>query len=216
MSVTIEGDNCDGDDLLHRRSFIGLGAAALALLMSRPASAQRAEQAGLVEEINGQGFAEAGAARRALAREAPVFIADRVRTGDASRLTMQLGRRTRVRLGEQARITIDRYLVDAGGEITLESGAMLFDRRSGSTPAPVQVRSPFGLIAVRGTRFFAGPSGGVFGVFVQRGRVVVAGGGQQVVLRSGEGTDIRYPGAAPTPPRAWGEPRIRAALASVT
>jgi hypothetical protein len=214
MSVTIECDNCDGDPL-HRRSFVGLGAAALALLVSRPASAQRAEQAGLVEEINGQGFAEAGAARRALAREAPVFIADRVRTGDASRLTMQLGRRTRVRLGEQARITIDRYLVDAGGEITLESGAMLFDRPSGSAPAPVQVRSPFGLIAVRGTRFFAGPSAGVFGVFVQRGRVVVAGGGQQVELRRGEGTDIRYPGAAPTPPRAWGEPRIRAALASV-
>jgi hypothetical protein len=215
MFVTIECGNFAGDNLLHRRCVIGLGAAALALLMFRPATMQGAEQAGLIEDVSGQGFAETGMARRALAREAPVFIADRVRTGEASRLTMQLGRRTRVRLGEQARVTIDRYLVNAGGEITLESGAMLFDRPSGSTPLPVQVRSPFGLIAVRGTRFFAGPSGGAFGVFVQRGRVVVAGGGQQVVLQKGQGTDIRYPGAAPTPPKAWGEPRIRAALASV-
>jgi len=213
MSVMIEG--LRRDDLLHRRSFVSLAAAALALFMPRRAGAQSAEQAGLIEDVNGQGFAEAGLARRALAREAPVFIADRVRTAEASRLTLQLGRRTRVRLGENARVTIDRYLVDAGGEMTLEAGAMLFDRPSGAPPAPVQVRSPFGLIAVRGTRFFAGPSAGVFGVFVQRGRVVVSGGGQQVTLEHGQGTDIRYPGAPPTPPKTWGDGRIRAALDSV-
>ena len=33
----------------------------------------------------------------------------------------------------------------------------------------------FGLIAVRGTRFFAGPSNNVFGVFVESGSVVVSG-----------------------------------------
>jgi len=214
MSVTIY--DLRRRDLLHRRSLFGLGAAALALVMPRRAGAQSAEQAGLIEDVNGQGFAETGLARRALTREAPVFIADRVRTGEASRMTLQLGRRTRVRLGELARVTIDRYLVDAGGEITLEAGAMLFDRPSGAPPAPMQVRSSFGLIAVRGTRFFAGPSGGVFGVFVQRGRVVVSGGGQQVTLQQGQGTDIRYPGAAPTPPNTWGDGRVRAALASVT
>src|SRR5262245_46510492 len=214
MSVTI--DDLRRRDLLHRRSFFGVGAAAFALFMPRCADAQSSEQAGLIEDVNGQGFAEAGLARRALTREAPVFIADRVRTGEASRLTLQLGRRTRVRMGELARITIDRYLVDAGGEITLEAGAMLFDRPAGAPPSPVQVRSSFGLIAVRGTRFFAGPSGGVFGVFVQRGRVVVAGGGQEVVLERGQGTDIRYPGGPPSPPRTWGDGRIKAALASVT
>jgi hypothetical protein len=69
---------------------------------------------------------------------------------------------------------------------------------------------------VRGTRFFAGPSGNLFGVFVARGSVVVSGGGGQVVLHAGDGTDIRYPGAAPTPPKRWGPPRIAAAMASVT
>src|SRR5262245_64902465 len=102
---------------------------------------QAAERAGSIEDIKGEGFAEAGLARRVLALEAPVFIADRVRTGMASRLTLQLGRRTKVHLGEDARLTIDRYLVDAGGELTLEAGAVLFDRRPGSAPSPVQIRS---------------------------------------------------------------------------
>jgi ferric-dicitrate binding protein FerR (iron transport regulator) len=71
------------------------------------------------------------------------------------------------------------------------------------------------LIAVRGTRFFAGPSNGVFGVFVERGSVTVAAAARQVLLRAGQGTDIHHPGAAPTPAAKWGRPRIDAAFGSV-
>jgi ferric-dicitrate binding protein FerR (iron transport regulator) len=212
--VPIDDDPID-DDLLHRRLFMRSGVAAVAAIMSAATGAHAVERAGSIEDIKGEGFAEAGMAQRALALEAPVFIADRVRTGMGSRLTLQLGRQTKVRLGESARITIDRYLVNAGGELTLESGAVLFDRAAGAAPMPVQIRSPFGLIAVRGTRFFAGPSGNLFGVFVARGSVAVSGGGRQVVLHAGEGTDIRFPGEAPTPPKRWGAPRIAAAMASV-
>jgi ferric-dicitrate binding protein FerR (iron transport regulator) len=197
---------------LHRRAFVRL--AALAAFIPARARAQNAQQAGLVEDVKGEGFAEAGGTRRALERDTPVFFAERVGTGPASRLTIHLGGHTRVRLGERASMTIDRYLVDAGGEISLDSGAMLFDRPQ-SAPSPVRIRSPFGLIAVRGTRFFAGPSAGVFGVFVERGAVAVTAGGREVTLREGQGSDIRRPGDAPTPPRSWGEPRIRAALDSV-
>jgi hypothetical protein len=80
----------------------------------------------------------------------------------------------------------------------------------------IQIRSPFALIAVRGTRVFAGPSNGPFGIFVERGVVTVTGGGQQVVLHSGEGTDFFTPGSAPTPVKRWQPPHIRAALASVS
>ena len=71
-------------------------------------------------------------------------------------------------------------------------------------------------MAVRGTRFFAGPSNNLFGVFVARGVVTVSAAGQQVTLREGEGTDIASPGAPPTPVKRWGAERIRAALASVS
>jgi hypothetical protein len=170
---------------------------------------------GSVEEIRGEAFAETRAERRTLDREAPLFINDLVGTGTDSRLKLQLGKDTTLRVGQQARLTIDRFLVNAGGEITLRSGAILFDRPAGSPPARMQIRSSFGLIAVRGTRFFAGPSAGVFGVFVERGRVAVSAAGVRVLLRRGQGTNLARPGAAPTRPAAWKPERIRSALGSV-
>jgi ferric-dicitrate binding protein FerR (iron transport regulator) len=199
---------------LHRRSFVCASGVALALAALRGAKAQTTEPAGMIEEVKGEGFAESRAARRTLERDSPVFVADLVGTGAASRLLLRLGEQTRVRLGERARIIIDRYLVNAGGEFTLEAGAMHFDRPSGK-PAPVRIRSPYGLIAVRGTRFFAGPSAGVFGVFVERGTVSVMAAGREVVLLMGQGTDIPQPGEKPTTARRWRDLRIREALESV-
>src|SRR5919202_3968899 len=118
-------DGGDRDDLIHRRLFVRLGAVAFAAFASGSMAARGAEQAGLIEDVKGEGFVEAGPTRRALAPAAPVFIADRVGTGPASRLALQLGQRTKVRLGAETRLTIDRYLVDAGGVLTLDSGAML-------------------------------------------------------------------------------------------
>jgi ferric-dicitrate binding protein FerR (iron transport regulator) len=91
---------------------------------------------------------------------------------------------------------------------------MLFDGAGGQSRR-ISVRSPFALIAVRGTRFFAGPSPGVFGVFVARGRVRVTAAGKAVELTEGMGTNIAHPGAPPTDPAAWGAERIQQALASV-
>jgi hypothetical protein len=201
------------DRSCNRRWFLRHGALALPFILAlRPAHA--VERVGSVEEVTGEAFAELESVRRSLDRAAPVFLTEEVVTGVASRLGMRLGRDTTVRLGEQARLKIDRFLVNAGGEMTLRSGPLLFDglpRRAG-----VQIRSPFALIAVRGTRFFAGPSNDRFGVFVVRGSVAVTSAGQQVILRRGEGTDIASPGTPPTPVKRWAPERIRAALASVS
>jgi hypothetical protein len=137
-------DTLEGMVMLTRRSLLGVSVAPFALMLTPAASAQ-GDRAGAVEEIKGEAFAEKASVRRALDRAAPVFIRDQVGTGGASRLTMRLGRDTTLKLGEWGRVVIDRYLVDAGGEITLGSGAMLFDRPAGAKPAPVTVRSPFGL-----------------------------------------------------------------------
>ena len=197
----------------NRRWLLRHGTLALPFFLAlRPARA--VERVGLVEDITGEAFAELELVRRTLDRQAPVFLGEEVVTGVASRLKMRLGRDTRVRLGEQARLKIDRFLVEAGGEMTLYSGPLLFDGRP--RRAGVQIRSPFALIAVRGTRFFAGPSNDRFGVFVVRGSVAVTSAGQQVILRQGEGTDIFSPGAPPTPVKRWAPERVRAALASVS
>jgi ferric-dicitrate binding protein FerR (iron transport regulator) len=112
-------------------------------------------------------------------------------------------------------VRIDRFIVNAGGVLTLEDGPMLLDKAPGDPTAALKVRGSFGLITVRGTRIFVGPSQGVIGIFVVHGLVDVAAGGQTFVLQTGEGTNIAGPGAMPTAPAVWGEARIRAALASV-
>ena len=210
------GDDACRNDLPSRRSLLGVSAALIASILARPSGAETAQQVGSVEDFKGQVFAEKDAVRRDLERAAPLFVRDQVGTGAELRLTMRLGRDTILKLGEQARLTIDRYLVDAGGELNLGSGAMLFERPAGRAPTTVRIRSTFGLIAVRGTRFFAGPSNEVFGVFVQEGRVTVSAAGKRVTVRAGQGTNIARPGAAPTTPAPWRDPRINAALASVS
>jgi FecR protein len=199
---------------LDRRSFVYASGMAVALACLRGAKAQTSEPAGVVEQIKGEAFGESGTGRRMLDRSSPVFVGDLVATGPASRLLMNLGEQTRVRLGERARIVIDRYIVDAGGELRLEAGAMHFDRASGK-PSSIRIRSPYGLIAVRGTRFFAGPSASVFGVFVERGSVSVTAAGREVVLLMGQGTDIPQPGDKPMTARRWRDLRIHEAMESV-
>ena len=64
-------------------------------------------------------------------------------------------------------------MVDRGGVLLLERGALLFDRQDGAKASGGIVRTPFAMIAARGTRFFVGPSNDVIGVFVERGSVSV-------------------------------------------
>jgi hypothetical protein len=193
-----------------RRTLL-IGAAALA---ATPLAAQDAA-AGKVESLRGGAFAERTNARRPLLPAAEVFVGDMVATDASSGVIMRLGRATLVKLGALARFRIDKFVIDAGGTLDLEQGALLIDRNDQGKKENLQIRSPFGLIAVRGTTFFAGPSNGVFGVFVSSGAVAVTGAGKTVRLGAGQGTDIAAPGAAPTPPKPWAAPRIQAALASV-
>jgi hypothetical protein len=192
------------------RLFIGA-----AVVFSRPLHAQTRELAGAVEDVKGDAFAEANDQRRILDRSAAVFVKDIVATGADARLAIHLGTDTTLRMGQSARVTIDRFLINAGGDITLQTGPILFERPEGAPALPMQIHSAFGLIAVRGTRFFAGPSAGVFGVFVERGSVAVTGAGTQVVVEAGQGTNIARPGDAPTPPAPWGGARIATAMQSV-
>jgi ferric-dicitrate binding protein FerR (iron transport regulator) len=206
---------CTGGKRLHPRRRVILSGVGLAAGLFRAARAS-ITAAGLVEEVKGQVTAELASQRRVLVPHADVFIGDDVVTGDSSRAAMLLGRDTTVRLGANTRLRIDRFVATAGGVLTLESGPLLLDKAQGDPSAALQVRGAFGLIAVRGTQIFVGPSQGVVGIFVVHGLIDVSAGGLELVLQTGEGTNIAGPGASPTPPVFWGEPRIRAALASVS
>lgn len=192
---------------ISRRMILGSG-----LLVGLPFALHAGTDAGRVERAEGRAWADPD---RTLAADAPVYIGDHVATGQESRLAMLLAGTTRILMGPETDLVIDRFTAEAGGELVLGSGAMLFDRPEDAPRTPVEVQSVFGVIAVRGTRFFAGPSKDVFGIFVERGTVRVTGGGVTVDVGAGLGTNIAAPGAPPTEPAPWGQTRIDAALALV-
>jgi ferric-dicitrate binding protein FerR (iron transport regulator) len=178
------------------------------------AEAMAASAAGEVTDVLGRAQARRRREVLDLARQAPIFVNDLIETGAEARVEIALGA-TRLRLGAGATLKIDRFLPARGGIVTLGEGALLFDRAEDAGRTDLRVRSAYAVVAVRGTRFFAGPSNGAFGVFVERGAVDVRAGGRRVRLEAGLGCDVATPGARPTPAKAWGAARIAAALAAV-
>jgi ferric-dicitrate binding protein FerR (iron transport regulator) len=151
------------------------------------------------------------------ARDA-IYEGDIVRTDRRSLAELMLAEMTRISLGANSELAIDSFTASLGGQVSL-GGAMVFDRPEDLPPIDLTIRSAFARIGVRGTRFFAGPSNGVFAVFVARGSVEVRTGGlfarSTRILGPGEGVDIARPGGKPGPVVRWGQARIDAAFASV-
>lgn len=180
------------------------------------ASAHAAPQAaGSVDALTGSAQAWVGGVSRDLVSSSKIFVGDLVKTAAETRASLKLGERTTIRLGATASLRIDRYLMDAGGEIDLGEGAMQFERTGKPAATELRFKSAYGLIAVRGTRFWAGLSRGVFGVLVGNGAVAVTGVGKTVIVRAQHGTDISRPGAEPTDPRPWPGDRVTEAMQTV-
>ena len=197
----------------RRRVLAGLSVAASASLL--PSGLLAADAIGEVTALTGDATAERGAAPVALRIGADVMVRDLIRTGNRSFLAMRLGDETDMRLGEDAELLIDEYLLDIRGTFDLSNGAMVFDRPETEPKTATTIRTVFGQLGVRGTRFFAGPSNGVFGVFVERGAVSVTAAGTTQDLSSGEGVDIAAPGAPASGVARWSDERIAEAFASV-
>jgi ferric-dicitrate binding protein FerR (iron transport regulator) len=170
-------------------------------------TATAAIPAGVVTSLVGNGQLTAANGQRALAVGALVSVGDVVQTMKESRVGLALGK-TVLRLGPDSSLRVEKHLIEAGEEIELLGGNMYFEHTA-SSPRKATVRSPYGLIAVRGTKFFAGTSAKGFGVFVAEGQVDVTGAGKIVRLTRGLGTDIARPGRPPSAPRVWGAPRVR-------
>lgn len=201
----------DNMTALSRRTWLSALAAA-PLFAPRALSAQT--QAGAVASVRGMAFAEGGPGARPLTETAAVFLDEMLRTGDDSRLGINLSNGNLLNLGARARLKIDRALLNGGGAIALGAGALMLDRPDAGRKGRLTVTSPYAVIAVRGTKFFVGEADG-YGVFVERGVVEVSAAGKRVTLRAGQGTTIREMGAQPDAPREWGAGRITKARALV-
>src|SRR5262245_57448583 len=167
---------------------------AIALLLTLPISAGAAESVGAVTGVQNQ--AQVGATTAVVG--APVHMNDRLRTGANAHLEVTFNDNSKLTLGENANVAIDRYVYNpakSSGELALKAtqGALRF--AGGSIEKlqnkKVTVSTPVAAMAVRGTHFWAGPIDGQYGVLLLQGRLNVSNQGGAVTLsRSGQGTDI--------------------------
>jgi len=197
---------------IARRDLL-LGSAALGTtLLSRPAFAQ--SEIGWTVSAQGSAVLRRAEALLPLNPSDPLFERDLVQTGTQSFAELMLNEATQINLGPDSSIEIDSFVAAIGGQITV-GGAMAFDRPDDLDPIDLTLRTTFARIGVRGTRFFAGPSAGVFAVFVARGAVDVTAAAVTVRLVAGEGVEIATAGGPPGAVVQWGEARITNAFASV-
>jgi hypothetical protein len=207
-----QGSKPDGP---NRRTAISLSLAAGSLLFASASQAQVSQAPlGTVEETRGEVNAEREGQRRKLQPKGQIFAGDVISTGDGALLVLKLGAATTIKLGAQARLKVEQYLADAGGVFDMQAGHLMFERKGKQATDGITFRSAYGLIAVRGTRFYAGPNRGAFAVLVGEGRVEVTSGGRTVQVRPQEGIDIKGQNQAPTTPAPWAVPRIREMLAN--
>jgi hypothetical protein len=187
-------------------------AASSILLFATAALAQ--SPAGTVAALQGRAEAQGAgqSAWRPLALRSDVFVGERLRIGDASRLKLLMRDDSVVRLGPRAELTIDEQLVRAEGG-TSRLGALVgavravVTERYGTPGASFEVKTPTVVAGVRGTGFVVlvdadGTRTRVVGLYdVTRVRSVAdARGRREVRIGPGQLTEI-VAGADPTPPR---------------
>lgn len=179
-----------------------------------PQAVTAAEAIGEVAASRGSAFLSRDAGNEVAAKGALVLLDDTALTGDESRLDLKLGQATRLRLGANVSLKIDRFVAGRDATLTLEKGPVVIERSKGAE-RQFEIKTPYALLAARGTEFFCGPSKGVVGVFVKTGIVDVITRHGSVRLKAGEGTDFAAPGDPPSPVKKWAPARVDAAFWSV-
>jgi len=208
-----------GKVMLRRRIVI-----AVILLGLAGGQATAQEVIGAVTRIQGDASGTLGDSTRALSLEASVFRNEVLSTGEAARLEVTFADKTRLTLGEKAKLTLGTYVFNpAAGRRTIRFAAIgalrfLSGPLAKLVTSRVSVTTPFAVVGVRGTEFFAGPiDDQALGVLLIEGTVSVSNpAGQRILNRPGQGTNIATPGAAPGPVTVWPPAKVNRALAAVT
>ncbi len=139
---------------MRRRIFLG---GLLLATVSGGRSTAAAPVVGKAAKIRGNVRRRQGGDEERLAIGGAVLDKDYVLTSSNSFADLALSE-TRILLGPQTELLIDSYIAGQGGTLELGLGRMVFDRPEGLPKTDVAVRTAFGMIGVRGTKFFCGPS----------------------------------------------------------
>ena len=201
--------------------------AGLLLLLGGVAHAQ--SPAGTVAALQGTAEAQHGGQTtwRQLALRTDVFVGERVRTGDASRLKLLMRDDSVITLGARSELTIDEQVVREQGGIS-RLGALVgavravVTDRYGNRGASFEVKTPTAVAGVRGTGFVVlvddgGKRTRVVGLYdVTWVRSITdTRGRSEVRIGPGQITEV-VAGAQPTAPRDLGDAERDALVAPTT
>ncbi len=190
------------------------GVFCLGILLATAALPVRAEVPhGNTTRVEGHVEAEQGGTARPLALADPVYVEDTVATAAAARADLLFPSGLTLQLAAETRIALRDLGAAAGFAFDLGEGAILIDKPPETSAEPLVIDSVFGQVAVRGTRFFVGPSRGAFAVFVERGSVAFTAGGGTAILAAGEGVTIAAPGDPPGKVSTWSAARVDEVMA---
>ncbi len=199
-----------------------LSCLALVMLALAPTKPAAAETIGAASKVEGTATATNNAATRTLEVAAPVLKDDQLATAEKSRLEVTFNDGTMLTMGEGATVKVSQFVYQQDGQSNalqvLAVGA--FKLVSGAINKPdkdaVQVITPIGALAVRGTDFWAGPIDGQYGVLLLNGQVTVTtNAGSATLTEAGTGTNITDINSAPGPIRTWPQEKATRALATV-
>ena len=208
--------------IIYRRHWLPVFLTLLAGLAVSQAASQ--EAIGTVSRIQGEASGTEGRNTRALTLNTTVFLNENISTGLGARLEVVFKDDTRLTLGANTKLSLDRYVFNptAGrGVIRFRLiGAFRFlsGQLSKLARSDVSITTPVATIGIRGTEFWGGPiDRQALGVFLVSGAVRVANAaGVQILNQSGQGTNIARAGAAPGPVTRWPQDKVARAIATVT
>jgi hypothetical protein len=171
------------------------------------------EPAGQVARLEGDALVTRAGAEttEVLERDAPVYLGDRIETLAGSRIELRFEDETVVLLGEKSTLRITEFVLSASGErdsavLDLIGGIFRAVVSQVVPDAVFEVRTKQVVAAVRGTDWMAEVSDDTVAVVVLEGAVAVRRADAEVVLRSGDGVDVRA--GEPLRTKRWGQGRI--------
>jgi len=164
------------------------------LLVMAGHGAVAAAQVGSVTRVQNQ--AQVGSESAAVG--ASVHMNDHLRTGANARLEVTFQDGTRLTLGENADVIVDRYVYNPAkskGEMLLNASQGALRLATGKLKEmnnrDIKVATPYAALAVRGTEFWSGPIDGQYGALLLHGKVRVSNrAGAVNLVTPGQGTDI--------------------------
>jgi hypothetical protein len=135
-----------------------VGVLALALAAAAPALAQEHSPAGRIKVVSGSAFILRGSETIAARPGDAVFAADALRTGEGGSVGVTLKDDTRLSLGSNSEVRLDRYVYAPGSEgvgmvlkFVRGVAAYVSGRMARLAPDSVRLETPAAIVGIRGT-----------------------------------------------------------------